>query len=34
LLRALIDNQSAWEEVTFESLADAPISYVEAAARI
>ena len=34
LLRTLIDNQSAWEEVTFESLADAPISYVEAAARI
>jgi UDP-3-O-[3-hydroxymyristoyl] N-acetylglucosamine deacetylase len=34
LLRALIDNQSAWEEVTFESLADAPISYVEAAARV
>jgi hypothetical protein len=24
--------QSAWQEVTFESLADAPISYVAAAA--
>jgi UDP-3-O-[3-hydroxymyristoyl] N-acetylglucosamine deacetylase len=34
LLRTLIDNPSAWEEVTFESPADAPISYVEAAARV
>ena len=32
LLRALIATHSAWEEVTFESLKDAPISYVEAAA--
>src|SRR6266403_1403293 len=32
LLRALISRQSAWQEVTFESLADAPISYVAAAA--
>jgi UDP-3-O-[3-hydroxymyristoyl] N-acetylglucosamine deacetylase len=32
LLRKLIDTQSAWQEVTFESLADAPISYVPAAA--
>src|ERR1700716_2004122 len=32
LLRALISTQSAWQEVTFESLADAPISYVAAAA--
>ena len=32
LLRRLIDTQSAWQEVTFESLADAPISYVPAAA--
>ena len=32
LLRELIDSQSAWEEVTFESLAEAPISYVAAAA--
>jgi hypothetical protein len=34
LLRALIGTESAWKEVTFESLADAPISYVAAAARI
>src|SRR5450755_2906841 len=32
LLRTLIDTASAWREVTFESLADAPISYVAAAA--
>jgi UDP-3-O-[3-hydroxymyristoyl] N-acetylglucosamine deacetylase len=32
LLRALISSQSAWQEVTFESLAEAPISYVAAAA--
>jgi UDP-3-O-[3-hydroxymyristoyl] N-acetylglucosamine deacetylase len=32
LLRTLIARQSAWEEVTFESLAEAPISYVAAAA--
>ena len=32
LLRTLIAKQSAWKEVTFESLKDAPISYVEAAA--
>src|SRR5450755_466789 len=32
LLRTLISTQSAWQEVTFESLADAPISYVSAAA--
>jgi UDP-3-O-[3-hydroxymyristoyl] N-acetylglucosamine deacetylase len=29
LLRALIDDQSAWEEVVFEKPGDAPISYVE-----
>jgi UDP-3-O-[3-hydroxymyristoyl] N-acetylglucosamine deacetylase len=32
LLRALIADRTAWEEVTFETLADAPISYVPAAA--
>ncbi|MGA2342785.1 MAG: UDP-3-O-[3-hydroxymyristoyl] N-acetylglucosamine deacetylase, partial [Steroidobacteraceae bacterium] len=32
LLRALISSQNAWREVTFESLAEAPISYVAAAA--
>jgi UDP-3-O-[3-hydroxymyristoyl] N-acetylglucosamine deacetylase len=32
LLRTLMATQSAWQEVTFESLADAPISYVAAAA--
>jgi UDP-3-O-[3-hydroxymyristoyl] N-acetylglucosamine deacetylase len=32
LLRTLMSTQSAWQEVTFESLADAPISYVAAAA--
>jgi UDP-3-O-[3-hydroxymyristoyl] N-acetylglucosamine deacetylase len=32
LLRTLIARKSAWEEVTFESLAEAPISYVAAAA--
>ncbi len=31
LLRALISARGAWQEVTFESLADAPISYVPAA---
>ena len=31
LLRALMTQASAWEEVTFESLKDAPISYVPAA---
>jgi UDP-3-O-[3-hydroxymyristoyl] N-acetylglucosamine deacetylase len=32
LLRTLVEDASAWEEVTFETLADAPISYVNAAA--
>ncbi|HTY50803.1 MAG TPA: UDP-3-O-acyl-N-acetylglucosamine deacetylase [Steroidobacteraceae bacterium] len=32
LLRTLLARPSAWEEVTFETLADAPISYVEAPA--
>ena len=32
LLRSLIGTESAWREVTFESLAEAPISYVAAAA--
>src|SRR5271170_3217033 len=32
LLRALMAKKSAWQEVTFESLAEAPISYVAAAA--
>jgi UDP-3-O-[3-hydroxymyristoyl] N-acetylglucosamine deacetylase len=32
LLRALVADASAWEEVTFETPADAPISYVTAAA--
>jgi len=31
LLRTLISTRSAWQEVTFKSLADAPISYVPAA---
>ncbi len=31
LLRSLIGTPSAWQEVTFESLKDAPISYVPAA---
>jgi UDP-3-O-[3-hydroxymyristoyl] N-acetylglucosamine deacetylase len=31
LLRSLIGRRTAWQEVTFESLADAPISYVPAA---
>jgi len=31
LLRTLISTKSAWREVTFESLKDAPISYVPAA---
>jgi UDP-3-O-[3-hydroxymyristoyl] N-acetylglucosamine deacetylase len=33
LLRTLMAADSAWQEVTFESLAQAPISYVAAAAR-
>ena len=32
LLRTLMADASAWEEVTFETLQDAPISYVAAAA--
>jgi len=32
LLRTLIADRSAWEDVTFETLQDAPISYVAAAA--
>ena len=32
LLRALIKDESAWEEVTFRDRAEAPISYVAAAA--
>ncbi len=32
LLRTLVADASAWEEVTFETPADAPISYVTAAA--
>jgi UDP-3-O-[3-hydroxymyristoyl] N-acetylglucosamine deacetylase len=32
LLRALMADAEAWEEVTFETLQDAPISYVAAAA--
>jgi UDP-3-O-[3-hydroxymyristoyl] N-acetylglucosamine deacetylase len=32
LLRTLVAQRSAWREVTFETLADAPISYVPAAA--
>jgi UDP-3-O-[3-hydroxymyristoyl] N-acetylglucosamine deacetylase len=32
LLRTLISTTSAWQSVTFDSLKDAPISYVEAAA--
>jgi len=32
LLRALMADKSAWEEVTFETLSEAPISYVPAAA--
>ncbi|HEX3848477.1 MAG TPA: UDP-3-O-acyl-N-acetylglucosamine deacetylase [Steroidobacteraceae bacterium] len=32
LLRTMIATRGAWEEVTFDSLADAPISYVAAAA--
>jgi UDP-3-O-[3-hydroxymyristoyl] N-acetylglucosamine deacetylase len=31
LLRTLIGTPGAWAEVTFESLKDAPISYVPAA---
>ena len=32
LLRTLLADRAAWEEVVFESYADAPISYIEAAA--
>ena len=32
LLRALIADEAAWEEVVFETAAQAPISYVSAAA--
>ncbi len=32
LLRTLIEDRAAWEDVTFETLQDAPISYVAAAA--
>ena len=32
LLRTLMADTSAWEEVTFETQAEAPISYVPAAA--
>jgi UDP-3-O-[3-hydroxymyristoyl] N-acetylglucosamine deacetylase len=32
LLRALVADEAAWEEVTFDTLQDAPISYVAAAA--
>jgi UDP-3-O-[3-hydroxymyristoyl] N-acetylglucosamine deacetylase len=32
LLRALLADSSAWEEVVFASYADAPISYIEAPA--
>ena len=31
LLRTLLADRTAWEEVVFESYADAPISYIEAA---
>ena len=34
LLRTLIADPSAWEEVTFETLSDAPISYVPAVATV
>jgi UDP-3-O-[3-hydroxymyristoyl] N-acetylglucosamine deacetylase len=34
LLRTLIADHSAWEEVTFETLSDAPISFVPAAATV
>jgi len=34
LLRNLIADRSAWEEVTFETLSDAPISYVPAVATV
>ena len=30
LLRTLLADASTWEEVVFESYADAPISYIEA----
>ena len=32
LLRTLLNDKSAWEEVVFERHADAPISYTEAPA--
>jgi len=32
LLRELLADTSAWEEVVFQSYADAPISYIEAPA--
>ena len=32
LLRTLVADAGAWEEVTFETLQDAPISYLAAAA--
>jgi UDP-3-O-[3-hydroxymyristoyl] N-acetylglucosamine deacetylase len=32
LLRTLLADASAWEEVVFERYADAPISYIEAPA--
>ena len=34
LLRTLLADTSAWEEVTFETLSDAPISYVPAVATV
>jgi UDP-3-O-[3-hydroxymyristoyl] N-acetylglucosamine deacetylase len=34
LLRSLVADRSAWEEVTFETLSDAPISYVPAVAAV
>jgi UDP-3-O-[3-hydroxymyristoyl] N-acetylglucosamine deacetylase len=30
LLRSMLADASTWEEVVFESYADAPISYIEA----
>ena len=29
LLRALIANESAWEEVTFDKVSEAPISFLQ-----
>jgi hypothetical protein len=34
LLRMLINTPSAWEEVTFADVKDAPISYIPAAAMV